>query len=279
MLTLMSEDYMGWTACTRQQAQEFANEGVATVGIDTEKVVVILPDDNVGTGRASTDTVNNVIPHSDVPFTAYAKQTVNVSPSESMTMQYYAYNNTLTTQPINRSMKIYLSPACHEHDNTCSYSSQCGENIHCNRYMDYLSYHLKVLGFSVKRGSKYGVGTPEINSRTAEANNWPADLYYVCHTNAYNGTIKDSRTFVDSNDAKAVRWANKLVEWRNKIYPYGSSVKYTVFNEDTLTNMPCIYDEIVFHDNIDSVSFFHDNMAGMAINTANAIREIYDQNI
>ena len=42
--------------------------------------------------------------------------------------------------------KIYLSPAAHEHDNPCSYSSVCSENTHCNLYVDWLEKHLLACG-------------------------------------------------------------------------------------------------------------------------------------
>jgi len=47
LLTLMSEDYMGWRSCTAAQAQELANEGVAVVGVTPEKVMVITPEDTM----------------------------------------------------------------------------------------------------------------------------------------------------------------------------------------------------------------------------------------
>jgi hypothetical protein len=37
---------MGGTACTRRQAQEFANAGIPAIGINTERDVVILPNNN-----------------------------------------------------------------------------------------------------------------------------------------------------------------------------------------------------------------------------------------
>lgn len=75
-------------------------------------------------------------------------------------------------------MKIYLSPACHQYDNPCSYSTSCGENVHCNQYMNYLGSLLIGFGFRVKRGSKTGTGGAELGRRIAEANSWPADVYY-----------------------------------------------------------------------------------------------------
>ena len=46
MLTLLSEDYMGWRSCTRTDAQQMANNGVATIGVSPEMVVVIKPEEN-----------------------------------------------------------------------------------------------------------------------------------------------------------------------------------------------------------------------------------------
>ena len=50
--------------------------------------------------------------------------------------------------------KIYLSPAAHGHDNPCSFDGACGENIHCNLYMDELVPYLLACGFEVKRNPK-----------------------------------------------------------------------------------------------------------------------------
>ena len=55
--------------------------------------------------------------------------------------------------------KIYLSPAAHAHDNPCSYDRKnCGENVHCNRYMDELEPYLRACGFEVKRADKGNTG-------------------------------------------------------------------------------------------------------------------------
>jgi hypothetical protein len=44
---------MGGTACTRRQAQEFANAGIPAIGINTERDVVILPDKQITITTAS----------------------------------------------------------------------------------------------------------------------------------------------------------------------------------------------------------------------------------
>lgn len=83
LLTLMSEDYMGWTPCTYRQAQEYANAGVAAVGVDTGHVVVILPDESA----------DSVIASADAAASANAKQTSEIAAAERMGMQFYTYGS------------------------------------------------------------------------------------------------------------------------------------------------------------------------------------------
>ena len=86
LLTLMSEDYMGWRACTHLEAQEYANAGTAAVGIDGEHVVVILPEEG-------EDLVGAVV---QANATSYARQASDISTAERITMQFYA-NSAATT--------------------------------------------------------------------------------------------------------------------------------------------------------------------------------------
>ena len=80
LLTLMSEDYMGWRACTHLEAQEYANAGTAAVGIDGEHVVVILPEEGEGLVGAVVQ----------ANATSYARQASDISTAERITMQFYA---------------------------------------------------------------------------------------------------------------------------------------------------------------------------------------------
>ena len=72
--------------------------------------------------------------------------------------------------------KIYLSPAAHLHDNSTACPISCGENIHCNQYMDVVESRLNELGFEVKRGYKDLTGSKAMENRVAEANAWRADI-------------------------------------------------------------------------------------------------------
>ena len=87
LLTLMSEDYMGWRACTHLEAQEYANAGTAAVGIDGEHVVVILPEEG-------EDLVGAVV---QANATSYARQASDISTAERITMQFYANSKPQTS--------------------------------------------------------------------------------------------------------------------------------------------------------------------------------------
>lgn len=44
---LQSETYMGWRVSNREDAQRYANIGIAAIGIDSKRAFVILPDDEI----------------------------------------------------------------------------------------------------------------------------------------------------------------------------------------------------------------------------------------
>ena len=91
LLTLMSEDYMGWMPCTYRQSQEFANAGTAAVGIDADHVVVILPDDNADA------LIGNILPAEAAVMDTNVKTAGAIAPSERLAMQFYYYSPASTT--------------------------------------------------------------------------------------------------------------------------------------------------------------------------------------
>ena len=90
LLQLMSEDYMGWMPCTYAQAQEYANAGVAALGVDTEHAVVILPEAAAVSHMAA--------PAAGVSVAPYARQAAEISLEERMTMQFFAYYGSTATR-------------------------------------------------------------------------------------------------------------------------------------------------------------------------------------
>ena len=170
--------------------------------------------------------------------------------------------------------KIYLSPAAHEHDNPCSYDKKCGENIHCNLYLDELEAYLKACGIQYKRANKKNTGS-NLSKSIAESNAYKPDIHYICHTNAFNGTVAGSRPHVDKS-GNGRKWAEIILKHRKKIYPYPCSVKDgSNFAEVRDTTAVTIYEELVFHDNKDDITWFHKNMRKMAEYTARAFCEIF----
>ncbi len=272
---LMSDNYMGWRACVFSAAQELADQGVPVIGISTGRTILLKPEDSALSVKSTL-----AVPAAGGDAVRIADA---VDLNERLDMQFFAYTAAATTTPVIRAMKIYLSPALHTNDNRCSYDPSCGENIHCNAYMDYVEKFLKGFGFSVRRGNRHSYGDAELVRRVAEANAWPADLYYVCHTNALNnGAYHGSRIFVGPNDAKAMRWANTLVQWRKLAYYDSDALKISAksdLKEINTTKMSCVYDEIVFHDNEIDAAYLHCNYHELGLHTAYAIRDIYDKNI
>lgn len=167
--------------------------------------------------------------------------------------------------------KLYLSAAAHAVDNKTKCPIPCGENIHCNQYMDLVEIRMKELGVDVKRGFRTQVGTAALKNRVAEANKWGADLYYVAHTNAGGGRYSMTMCYPDAPSKEKARVFHK----------YRKCVKtHKVVTRDDLieintTKMPCMYDELFFHDNAEDCSWFHNGgMELMAEETVKALCEL-----
>lgn len=171
--------------------------------------------------------------------------------------------------------KIYLSPAAHGHDNPCSYSASCGENIHCNLYMDYLETALIRCGFEVKRNPKSQTGSAGVKHAVTDSNEWGADLHYIAHTNAGGGSYSLLITY---DTGKAYTLAQMLKSRRRKIY---SGIIKLQTNPELFelnqTAAPAIYDELTFHDNKNKITWFHENMRQMAENTCEAICAMFNK--
>ena len=167
--------------------------------------------------------------------------------------------------------KIYLSPAAHGTDNPTQCPTKCGENIHCNQYMDLLEKRLKELGFSVKRGDKNVVGDKALTSRVAEANSWGADIYYVAHTNAGGGRYSMTMCW---NDSVSLAKANVIHKYRKCVSSHKVVTRADLY-EIRATGMTCLYDELFFHDNAEDCKWFHNGgMEKLAEETAQALCEI-----
>ena len=167
--------------------------------------------------------------------------------------------------------KIYLSAAAHATDNPTKCPHACGENTHCNEYMDIVERRLKALGFEVKRGDKSKVGGPALQSRVKEANKWGADLYYVAHTNAGGGRYSMTMCW---GDAASLEKARVFKKHRKCVKSHKVVARKDLY-EIKATAMTCLYDELFFHDNAEDCAWFHNGgMALLAEETVQAICEI-----
>ncbi len=80
--TLLSGDYMGWSACSAAQAQEVANQGIAAIGLCNSYVIVIKPESKaVIIGNTVSNTSSNQF-----------LQTIGEMPDEEKrTINFFAY--------------------------------------------------------------------------------------------------------------------------------------------------------------------------------------------
>ncbi len=170
--------------------------------------------------------------------------------------------------------RVYLSPAAHAIDNkTKCPGGKCGENIHCNQYMDIMEKRLKELGFAVKRGSAKLTGEKAMKTRVKEANKWGAVLYYAAHTNAGGGRYSMTMCWPDgASRAKA----EVLHKYRKCVANHKVVTRRDLY-EINQTAMPCLYDELIFHDNAEDCAWFHNGGTDkLAEETVQAICEICD---
>lgn len=161
--------------------------------------------------------------------------------------------------------KIYLSPAAHEHDRSCVYRASCSENTHANLFLDELVVYLDACGIAYKRHAASDVGEEGMKRAVAESNAWKPDLHYVVHTNAFDGTVKGSRPQVYTGSVKGNQYAQTILQYRKEIYPYPCQIfERTDLYELRATVAPCVYEELVFHDNPDDCAFLHEHMRDLA---------------
>lgn len=166
--------------------------------------------------------------------------------------------------------KIYLSAAAHSTDNPTKCPVKCGENVHCIRYMDLVEIKLKEQGITVRRGGRQLVGNEAISFRVKDANTWGADIYYVAHTNAGGGRYSMTMCW---NNAKSKALAKVFTKYRKSVTPH-KVVTRTDLREIKETKMPCLYDELFFHDNAEDCAKFHNGgMEKMAVETVKALCE------
>lgn len=180
--------------------------------------------------------------------------------------------------------KVYLSPAMHR-QNECCYprpdGKQCYEALENNEYIDILEPVLNRCGIETKRGYRRTPmnnddGDKIMRQNVAESNTWGADVHYVSHTNAANGTVKGYRPIYFTGSAKGKKLAEIMVKYRKQIYPYSVVLNNrTDLYELKNTNAVAFYEEHVFHDNLEDATWFHTHMNEIAESAAKGLCEYF----
>lgn len=176
--------------------------------------------------------------------------------------------------------KIYLSPAMHRW-NPCAIEGM-DETTENNAYCDRLEPYLAACGFAVRRGVRRTPKSDEDGNaimiqNVRESNEFGADLHYVSHTNAADGTVRGYRPIIYPTDnADGERLAAILLQKRSQIYdgPIQLDRRSDLY-ELSHTNAVAYYEEHVFHDNYNDDLWFHENMEQIARKTAEGICEYF----
>lgn len=167
--------------------------------------------------------------------------------------------------------KLYLSAAGHAIDNKTKCPVPCSENTHCNAYMDLLEQKMRKLGAEVMRAPADWVGTAGMKKRVKQANDWGADIYYVAHTNAGGGRYSMTMCW---DDADSIAKAGVIHKFRQCVSRHKVVTRRNLY-EIAATKMPCLYDELFFHDNAEDCAWFHGGgMEKLAEETAKALCEL-----
>ena len=165
--------------------------------------------------------------------------------------------------------KVYLSAPYHWY-NACAIAG-CDENSHNNQYLDVLEKHLHACGIETKRGYR----RPPKDSTTDgdelmiqavnESDAWGADIHYISHTNAFNGTVRGYRPMIYPGSARGKKLADCILKYRKQIYDQPIRLSETdEWYELRVPAAASYYEEHVFHDNSEDAQWFHNHMEEIA---------------
>ena len=174
--------------------------------------------------------------------------------------------------------KVYISTPLHWH-NQCAIAG-CDENTHNNAYADELEVYLHAAGIETKRGyirppcDSTTDGDELMIQNVRESDEWGADVHYISHTNAFNGTVRGYRPMIFPGSVGGKRLAEIMIKHRREIYDQPISLtERSDLYELRVPNAVSYYEEHVFHDNAEDAKWFHDNMRALAANAAQGLCE------
>ena len=161
--------------------------------------------------------------------------------------------------------KIYINPGHSEKDpGAVGYETERRLNVAVSKYMN--EYLLENYECETKVNSG-----DSLYALCDEANAWGADLYYVAHTNAGGGRYTMTMCW---DDATSKAKAAVIGKYRKSVTGHKVKVRTDLY-EIRKTKMPCLYDELFFHDNAEDCKWFHSGgMEVMAEETVQALCEL-----
>lgn len=166
--------------------------------------------------------------------------------------------------------KVYISPSVQTF-NQCDYGDT--EKDHCQLYADILQRYFDASGISYLRNYD-----KTFQQAVVESNEYQPDIHYCCHTNAFDGRTQYSVLLVYNTEQSnpAFICANDIKKYRPQVYPNPIYVNpNTSLYEIRYSKAPCVYDEIVFHDNVDDATLFHVRMQTFAELTTRGFCEFF----
>ena len=175
--------------------------------------------------------------------------------------------------------KVYLSPAYHRF-NRCAVEG-CDETTHNNLYLDELEVYLTACGIQFRRGPRRTAmsnedGTEMMYQAVRESDAWGADVHYVSHTNAFDGTVRGYRPMIYPDSSRGERLAEAIIAQRRRIYSGPVSlVRRANLYELRVPKAASYYEEHVFHDNAEDAAWFHANLRPLAESTARGLCEYF----
>lgn len=103
---LQTNDYMGWRSCTAQEAQQYANKGVAAIGVGEDRMVILSAETEEEKGKETVaaktpmvmtlqaDAITDAAP--DLAFYAYSYDTTTTQSSTDTTESVDQYRDVYT---------------------------------------------------------------------------------------------------------------------------------------------------------------------------------------
>lgn len=175
--------------------------------------------------------------------------------------------------------KVYLSPAYH-YFNRCAVAG-CDETTHNNLYLDELEPYLTACGIEYRRGARRvprsgESGNALMYAAVRESDAWGADVHYVSHTNAYDGSVTGYRPMIYPGSSRGEKLAAAMIAQRRKVYDGPISlVRRADLYELRVPKAASYYEEHVFHDNSEDAAWFHANLRAVAESAARGLCDYF----